>query len=65
MIFLVSMILFFVKCSPEVAFIDFTERRRDRNIDVREKHRSVTSSTCPNQGLNPQPSGVWDNTPTK
>ena len=51
-------------------FIDFrerrqererqTERERERNIDGREKHRSVDSCTCPDQGTNPQSFGVWD-----
>ena len=44
--------------------IDFRERRRegerqrergDRNIDAREKHRSVASHTHRDRGLNPQP----------
>ena len=52
------------------------ETERERNIDVREKHQLVASRTCTNQGLNlqpkyvpwlgtePQPFGVWGNTPT-
>ena len=58
-------------------FIDFRERGRERgNIDVRET--SIVASCmcltgdpthnlgmCPDQGLNPQPFGVWDNAPTK
>ena len=48
-------------------------RERERNIDVRERHRMVASSTCPtgdkthilgmcpNQELNLQPFGLWDN----
>ena len=40
--------------------IDFRERgsrgrERERNIDVREKHQLVASHTCPDQGLNSQP----------
>ena len=31
------------------------ERERERNIDVREKHRLVASHTRPFQGPNPQP----------
>ena len=34
------------------------EKERERNINVREKYRSVSSHTCPNQGLNPQPRHV-------
>ena len=30
-------------------------REKARNTDVREKHRSVTSHMCSNQGLNPKP----------
>ena len=40
------------------------ECERDRNIDVREKHLLVASRLCPDQGLNPQPFGVWDDAPT-
>ena len=39
-------------------FIDFMERKT--NTDVREKHRLVASPMRPNEGLNPQPSGVRD-----
>ena len=50
-------------------FIDLVERergrgerdrvkQRERNMDVREKHRSVASRTCPDQGWNPQPTYV-------
>ena len=31
------------------------ERERERDINVREKHGSVASCTCPNWGLNLQP----------
>ena len=54
-----------------------TDRHRDkRNIDVKEKHQSVAScmnldqrspsnlDMCPDWDLNPQPFGVWDDTPT-
>ena len=34
------------------------EEQRERNIHVREKHRSVASHTCPNQGPGPQPNHV-------
>ena len=30
------------------------EKERERNIDVREKHQSVASRLCTDQGLNPQ-----------
>ena len=30
-------------------------RERERNINVRMKHRLVAFGTCPDQGLNPQP----------
>ena len=30
------------------------EKKRERNIDVREKHQLVVSHTCPNSGPNPQ-----------
>ena len=33
--------------------IDF--REKERNIDVKEKHLSVASCTCPNWGQNLQP----------
>ena len=62
-------------------FIDLTERGkerdRERNIDVKEIHRSVASHVCHNWGSNPQPImyparesnlklfGAWDNAPTK
>ena len=31
------------------------KKEGERNIDVREKHQSVASHTCPDLGLNPQP----------
>ena len=31
------------------------ERERERDIDVREKHPSIASHMCPDQGLNAQP----------
>ena len=34
------------------------QKKTDRNIDVRGKHRSVVPSMCPDQGLNPQPRRV-------
>ena len=34
-----------------------------RNIDVREEHRRVASITHPDQGMNPQPFGVWRDAP--
>ena len=34
------------------------QKEREREIDVREKHRLVVSGTCPNQGLNLQPRHV-------
>ena len=30
-------------------------KERERNVDIWEKHRSVASCTCPNQGPGPQP----------
>ena len=30
------------------------DKEKERNTDMREKHRSVASGTCPNQGLNLQ-----------
>ena len=36
----------------------FLGRERKRNIDMREKHRSVASCMCPNWGLNSQPSTI-------
>ena len=47
-------------------FIDFTKRKgeREKNIYVREKHRSVASHLHRNQGWNPQGFGVQDNAPT-
>ena len=47
-----------------ILFIYFLERgegrekETERNIVVREKHQSVASRTCPNQGLDPQPRHV-------
>ena len=32
--------------------IDFRKRRRERDINVREKHRSIASHSCPDQGSN-------------
>ena len=40
------------------------DKERERNINMREKHPSVASYTCPDQGWNPQPLGVWNNAPT-
>ena len=34
------------------------KKERERNIDVREKHRWVTSCMCPDWGPNPQPGHV-------
>ena len=34
------------------------ERKRERDIDVRENHLSVVSCTHPNWGLNPPPGYV-------
>ena len=34
---------------------EMRERERERGIDVREKHQSVASCTCPDWGSNPQP----------
>ena len=63
-------------------FIDFRERgkggerKREREIDVTEKHRSVASclhpnlgsncnpGMCPDQELNPQCFGAQNDTPT-
>ena len=39
------------------------ERGRERNTDVREKCPSAASCMCPNWCLNPQPFGVWDDSP--
>ena len=39
-------------------FVFLFYRKRDRNIDVREKHQSVASGMYLNQGLNPQPRHV-------
>ena len=38
------------------------EKERERNIDVREKHRSVASHMCLNQGPNHNPgkSPEWE-----
>lgn len=38
---------------------------RERNIYVKENHRSVASRVHPDQELNPQPFGEWDDAPTK
>ena len=53
--------LFCFKSSAEDIFIDFQRERkrgyrerkteRERNIQVREKHQSVASHTCPDQGI--------------
>ena len=53
-------------------FIDFreegegreAERKRERDLNVREKHRSDASRMWPDPGSNPQPFGVWDDVPT-
>ena len=51
-------------------------REKERNIGMTEKHLSVASCThpnqesnpnlsmCPDQELNPEPFGAWNNTPT-
>ena len=47
-------------------FIDFREKGRERDIDVREKHGSIASHMCPDlsicsdKELNPQNFGVQD-----
>ena len=43
----------------------FRERGgRERNMDMREKHQSVASHMCPNQGLatTQRPFALWDKT---
>ena len=45
---------FFFKSSPEVIFIDFRERKGER-----EKHQTCSLGMCPDQELNLQPFGVW------
>ena len=39
------------------------EREKERHINVREKHRSVATFMCPDQGSNLQPFGLWDDDP--
>ena len=67
--------IFYFSASPEDMFTDFREeggrkRERERNINVREKHWSVTwdqthnLGMCPDQKLNPWPFSLWNNTPT-
>ena len=47
-------------------FIDFREKGRERDIDVREKHGSIASHMCPDLSIcsdkesNPQNFGVQD-----
>ena len=56
---------FSFKSSPNDMFfllISEHEEGIERNIDVREKHRSATSSMHPR--LNPQLFGAWDDAPT-
>ena len=36
------------------------ERKRHPHINVREKHQSVASRTCPDQGSNLQPFSAWN-----
>ena len=45
---------FFFKSSPKDILIDFFFLR-ERNIDMREKHRSVASYTQPHLGSNLKP----------
>ena len=57
-------------------FIDFRKGARKRNIDVEREHWSVPPihtmtrsrthirGMCCDWGSNPQPLGIWDNTPT-
>ena len=54
---------YFYLSSPEDMFIDLKrgegrEKRRDRNINVREKHQSVASCTHLGEGLNLQPQHI-------
>ena len=53
---------FFLNSLPKDMFIHFRERggerEREKNIHVREKHQSVVSLTCPDQGSSLQPFGV-------
>ena len=60
----IPVLLLFLKVNVEIcSFIDCfirereegREKDRERNIGVREKHRSVGSQTYPNQGQNLQP----------
>ena len=45
-------------------FVRRGERERERDIDVREKHRLFASCEHPDQGLNPQTFSAWDDSPT-
>ena len=59
-----------------VQIVDFREKGRERNIDVREKHQLVASHTspdkdqarnlcmCPEWESDLKCFGVWDGTPT-
>ena len=47
--------IYFFKSLPEDIFKFRGERQRKRNIDVKEKHRSVASCMPSDQGSNSQP----------
>ena len=52
-------LLKFSYSSPKDIFIEFSEIEREGgNVYVREKHPSVASYVCPDQGSNPQPFDV-------
>lgn len=53
----------FLKFLPDCIFLLFfrervREKESKRNFDVREKHLSVASCRCPDQGSNPKPEYV-------
>ena len=66
----------FFQPSPEVIFIDFRSGGRGaeyinvRNVDWLPPIQTLTRDEihnldmCPNQGLNPQSFGAWDDVPT-
>ena len=41
------------------------EAERSREEGGRQRDQYVSSHLCPSLGLNPQPSGVWDDAPAK
>ena len=61
----VGMYLFFKRFYLFIFRESGREGEGERNISVREKHRTHNLGMCPDQEWNPQPFGVQDSAPTE